>query len=560
MGVVTAVRRNVKNASRCSVFVDNEFLAACPIDVALALGIGKGIEITPDLEQKLRKEDRRMVMRQKAYRFVTYKPRTLHQVRVFLEAKELTSEEIDDVMSWLAEFRLIDDVTYVERFLSAAFERKPLSKLMARRMLLKRGVPDTVVSPALETWYSNEATEDVAYRAAEKKLRMLSTTAQSEREAKLIRFLQYRAYPWPTIKSVVARLRDVGLLIALAMVASVVVHCQQDTCGRLRLSETVNQFQPTTMPVLDAFGTLYVDRKLHPDNRDGGLRDPDDVWFAQRTGTQSFAELRHAPIANGVQPDVVFWVSADALNALVVGRFGPTGSPSRTLALMSRDTPRGMFTHVSVLSIPGLDDLGRNFYASMSEDRSTVLLALERDDSRGGLDIYVSQLCNGAWSALRNLGPTINTAAFDGAPWLAPDGVTLYLASSGRDDRYGKADLYVSRRLDSTWTSWSAPQNLGACINTIEDETAISLLPTNDSVLIHSWDAESARSGIYLVPLPHHLRPQPVVTLKGQVVDVMNRNVVNNATLTFSSGNCAAWNLRCDTTQGIFLDKVSLRR
>lgn len=560
MGVVTAVRRNVKNASRCSVFVDNEFLAACPIDVALALGIGKGIEITPDLEQKLRKEDRRMVMRQKAYRFVTYKPRTLHQVRVFLEAKELTSEEIDDVMSWLAEFRLIDDVTYVERFLSAAFERKPLSKLMARRMLLKRGVPDTVVSPALETWYSNEATEDVAYRAAEKKLRMLSTTAQSEREAKLIRFLQYRAYPWPTIKSVVARLRDVGLLIALAMVASVVVHCQQDTCGRLRLSETVNQFQPTTMPVLDAFGTLYVDRKLHPDNRDGGLRDPDDVWFAQRTGTQSFAELRHAPIANGVQPDVVFWVSADALNALVVGRFGPTGSPSRTLALMSRDTPRGMFTHVSVLSIPGLDDLGRNFYASMSEDRSTVLLALERDDSRGGLDIYVSQLCNGAWSALRNLGPTINTAAFDGAPWLAPDGVTLYLASSGRDDRYGKADLYVSRRLDSTWTSWSAPQNLGACINTIEDETAISLLPTNDSVLIHSWDAESARSGIYLVPLPHHLRPQPVVTLKGQVVDVMNRNVVNNATLTFSSGNCAAWNLRCDTTQGIFTTMIPSQR
>jgi SOS response regulatory protein OraA/RecX len=95
-------------------------------------------------------------------------------VRVFLEAKELTPEEIDDVVSWLAEFRLIDDVTYVERFLSAAFERKPLSKLMARRMLLKRGVPDTVVSPALETWYSNEATEDVAYRAAEKKLRMRS--------------------------------------------------------------------------------------------------------------------------------------------------------------------------------------------------------------------------------------------------------------------------------------------------------------------------------------------------------------------------------------------------
>jgi outer membrane protein OmpA-like peptidoglycan-associated protein/SOS response regulatory protein OraA/RecX len=552
MGVVTAVRRNVKNASRCSVFVDDEFLAACPIDVALALGIRKGIEITPDLEQKLRKEDRRVVMRQKAYRFATYKPRTLHQVRVFLEAKELTPEEIDDVVSWLAEFRLIDDVTYVERFLSAAFERKPLSKLMARRMLLKKGVPDTVVSPALETWYSNEATEDVAFRAAEKKLRMLSTTAQSEREAKLIRFLQYRAYPWPTIKSVVARLRDVGLLIVVAMVASVAVQSQQDTCGRLRLSETVNQFQPTTMPVLDAFGTLYVDRKLHPDNRDGGLRDPDDVWFAQRTGKQAFAELRHSPIAAGVQPDVVFWVSADGLHALVVGQFDAAGLPSRTLALMSRDAPRGMFTRVSLLPIPGLADLGRNFYASMSEDRSTLLLALERDDSRGGLDIYVSQLCKGAWSAPRNLGPTINTAAFDGAPWLAPDGVTLYLASSGREDRYGKADLYVSRRLDSTWTSWSAPQNLGACINTIEDETAISLTPTLDSVLIHSWDQETGRPGIYIASLPPTMRPNPVITLSGRVVDVITRTPVSGATIKLTTGRCAEWTLQCDTAQGTF--------
>jgi hypothetical protein len=41
-----------------------------------------------------------------------------------------------------------------------------------------------------------------------------------------------------------------------------------------------------------------------------------------------------------VQPDVVFWVSTDALTALVVGQFDSSGSPSRTLALMSRDTPR----------------------------------------------------------------------------------------------------------------------------------------------------------------------------------------------------------------------------
>jgi len=37
MGVVTAVRRNVKNASRCSVFVDDEFLAEDDDDADAAM-------------------------------------------------------------------------------------------------------------------------------------------------------------------------------------------------------------------------------------------------------------------------------------------------------------------------------------------------------------------------------------------------------------------------------------------------------------------------------------------------------------------------------------------
>lgn len=64
MGVITSVRRNVKNAGRCSVFVDDAFFAACPIDVALALGLRKGLEMSADLERRLRAEDRRMVLRQ----------------------------------------------------------------------------------------------------------------------------------------------------------------------------------------------------------------------------------------------------------------------------------------------------------------------------------------------------------------------------------------------------------------------------------------------------------------------------------------------------------------
>lgn len=563
MGIVTAVRRNVKNPSRCSVFVDDEFLAACPIDVALSLGIRKGIELTADLERQLRREDKRIVMRQKAYRFATYKPRTEHQVRAFLATKELTPEEVDDVMSWIVEFRLIDDAQYVERFLSAAFERKPLSRLMARRTLQKKGIPDALLLPALERWYSLEATEDVAYRAAVKKLRMIGTATPSEKESKLIRFLQYRAYPWSTVKQVVERCKVEGILTCLVVVlcCSLSAVAQPDTCGRVRLPDAINQFQPTTIPVLDATGMLYVDRKQHPENRDGGVRDPDDVWRAYRTGTNLYTELSHTPIAEGVQPDVVFWVSADGLDALVVGPYCSQSTRSvRCLAVLHRSSPRGPFGDPTPISIPGVLDLGRNFYACMSEDRSTLILALDRIDGTGGLDLYVSQSCKGTWSAPRNLGTTINTPAFDGAPWIGPDGTTLYFASSGRDDRLGKADLYVTRRRDTTWASWTQPRNLGLCVNTIEDETAISLLPSFDSVMIHSWDAESGRTGIYIAPLAADLRPAPVLTLRGTVVDAVTRRIIPHAEIVLTSPyNCTSWTLQSDTINSVFSTVIPQR-
>ena len=94
-----------------------------------------------------------------------------------------------------------------------------------------------------------------------------------------------------------------------------------------------------------------------------------------------------------------------------------------------------------------------------------VLLSLERGDSEGGNDLYVSfHEANGGYSEPKSLGPVLNSPGFDFAPWLAPDGKTLYFASYGHMG-YGSADLFVSTRLDESWTRWSEPRNLGPALN-----------------------------------------------------------------------------------------------
>ncbi|MDQ3063031.1 MAG: hypothetical protein M3R14_09255, partial [Acidobacteriota bacterium] len=76
------------------------------------------------------------------------------------------------------------------------------------------------------------------------------------------------------------------------------------------------------------------------------------------------------------------------------------------------------------------------------------------------------------WSAPQNMGATINSADNDIAPVAAPNGLSLYFTSN-RPGGQGVNDIYVSQRLTLT-SAWGAPQNLGATVNTSSAEVAAS--------------------------------------------------------------------------------------
>jgi len=295
---------------------------------------------------------------------------------------------------------------------------------------------------------------------------------------------------------------------------------QPNGCSKTRLAETVNRFQPTTMPVLSWDGaTLYLDRKLHPENVEGA-NDPDDVWVSRKGSNGQWTEARQEKISTFRAPDVIFSMSSDGRRALMHGPFIVRGrDTTRCFGIATRAHRDSLFTTITPVVLPNTPRVARNFYGHMNDAGTLIVMAIERGDAYGDLDLYVSRRCGTVWSEPMNLGPTVNTTGFEGAPHLAPDGVTLYYASNGLDDRRGKTDLYVTRRLDDTWTNWSTPTNLGPCINSSEEEKAFCLLPNGREALIVSWDADAERQGIYRVELPESARPRPYCVFTGVVQD-----------------------------------------
>ncbi len=111
-------------------------------------------------------------------------------------------------------------------------------------------------------------------------------------------------------------------------------------------------------------------------------------------------------------------------------------------------------------------------HGTISADGKFLYFVSDRKGGFGGRDIYRCKridLAGGLWewSDAMNLGPTINTPYDEDAPYLHPDGKTLYFASNGHKTM-GGFDLFRSYTEDNL--KWTAPVNIGYPVNTVDDD------------------------------------------------------------------------------------------
>ncbi len=114
--------------------------------------------------------------------------------------------------------------------------------------------------------------------------------------------------------------------------------------------------------------------------------------------------------------------------------------------------------------------------ACLSRDGKTLFFsrcfvqdyALDCSDCMGKCDIYVSYLRDdGKWTKPENLGPEVNSIAWDSHPSLSATEDTLFFASD-RPGGFGLSDIYFT--VKNKKDKWTKAQNIGPVINTRNNE------------------------------------------------------------------------------------------
>lgn len=163
--------------------------------------------------------------------------------------------------------------------------------------------------------------------------------------------------------------------------------------------------------------------------------------------------------------------------------------------------------------------------AFISADGTKIYFTSNKPGGYGGRDLYVSKRSfAGDWEKAVNMGPAINTPYDEDAPFIHPDGITLYFSSNGHNTM-GGFDIFSSLLLNEE--TWSAPVNVGFPINTTDDDVFYVISPDGRTAYFSSFrEGGVGEKDNYMATFPN-IKEKPLALIKGNVIDESGKPAKN---------------------------------
>ena len=150
----------------------------------------------------------------------------------------------------------------------------------------------------------------------------------------------------------------------------------------------------------------------------GDTLNQSDLWYAERTSSGWGKPVHLGPVSSAAMDYGPGVVSSGTIY------FDSFRSGRRMIWRAAADGKGGFLPPALLDGVINGDSGASNAFVDPQE--RYLLFAAERPGGAGGSDLYLSWRQDTAWSAPVPLGPSVNTAAEEFAPFVSRDGQTLY--------------------------------------------------------------------------------------------------------------------------------------
>lgn len=161
---------------------------------------------TDETDEKPKREINPEKARQKTFdravNLLTYKPRSIAELRTRLLEKDWTNEEIvDAVLDKLKEYNYLNDEQFAKDFAASQIRQKPIGKRVLKQKLAMKKLDKETVEETLEKILEEMPEEEIIERAIAKRLRLKGKPETREDAKKFYDYLLRQGFSYDLVSS-----------------------------------------------------------------------------------------------------------------------------------------------------------------------------------------------------------------------------------------------------------------------------------------------------------------------------------------------------------------------
>lgn len=205
---ITKIDKQKKNNKRYNLYIDGEFFCGLYDDTILKFGIASGDELTENEIDDIRNFDEYMYGKKTAFDYLSYRIRSISEIKTKLKTKKLSDSNIERVITHLTELGLINDEDFARQLVNEKIKNKPAGKKYLQQKLFQKGIPKQISEDVLNNIFTVDIEKELALKVYDKLKPKLSGLDIQDKKKKIYETLARKGFDYEIINEIIRAKAD----------------------------------------------------------------------------------------------------------------------------------------------------------------------------------------------------------------------------------------------------------------------------------------------------------------------------------------------------------------
>ncbi|NGP77204.1 hypothetical protein G3570_11200 [Balneolaceae bacterium YR4-1] len=192
---ITSISVQKKNKERYSIYVEEGFLVGVSESTLIDLKLAKGVEVTPQLFQKIQREEGRFAIKSYILKLLGRRDHARKELLTKARKKDYPEEVVITILDELEEKGYINEESFAEKFTADKFNLNQWGPSKIKAHLYKKGISSHIIEKSIANYFEDvELKETYKNLVLKRKRRFLKEENLLKRKKKIFDYLNRKGF------------------------------------------------------------------------------------------------------------------------------------------------------------------------------------------------------------------------------------------------------------------------------------------------------------------------------------------------------------------------------